>query len=465
MSSVAKRSPESAARALPRGPHSLSPEQVSANQRLRVVLAMIDVVGRKGYAASTIVDVAAGAGVSRNSFYAHFAGKQECFLATYDAIVAEGMRRVRDAYREAEGWPGRVEAAIRAWLSAAIENPAAARLSLVEIAAVGAAGIERRERAMIGYERFIRDGLELAPGSGTVPDTMLRAVVGGLNGVLYTRVRNNRHPEPLELVADLVRWATAYYPVPEGLQSSPRPDRLDAAHSAHATLTGGRAPGTLFPRALSNGPRGFARGEKNLSRSFVVHSQRERILDAVANLTAARGFTGLTVEDIVGEAAVSREAFYEHFESKQDVLLVAYEIGHIKGLGIVQRAFAAESDWREGVRAGIAALLGYLACEPSFAHLALLDTLAASSHSAERAEKGVNAYAEMLLPGFEQAPEQQRPPTITIEAITGGLFELCSHYAAQGRIHQLTELTTHATYIALAPFIGTEEAARVASGG
>ncbi len=424
---------------------------------------MIDVVEEKGYVASTIVDVAARAGVSRNSFYEHFSSKQECFLETYDAIMAEGMRRVQRAYREAEGWPGRVEAAITTWLSAAFENPAAARLSMVEITAAGAAGIERREQTVIGYEQLIRDGLELAPGAGTVPDTVLRAVVGGLNGVLYTRVRNNQAPELLELVSDLVRWATAYYPAPEGLHPSPQADRLNAAHSTHTAMTGGRAPGTLFPRALSHGRRGFARSEKNLSRSFVVHSQRERILDAVANLTAARGFTGLTVEDIVGEAAVSREAFYEHFTSKQDAFLVAYELGHTKGLGIAERAFAAETDWRKGVRAAIAALLDFLASEPSFAHIAVLDTLTATRRSAERSETRLTAYAQMLLPGFEEAGEHNRPPAITIEAITGGLLELCSHYVAHGRTDQLRKLTAHATYIALAPFIGAEEAARVGS--
>jgi AcrR family transcriptional regulator len=212
--------------------------------------------------------------------------------------------------------------------------------------------------------------------------------------------------------------------------------------------------GSILPAALISRPR---------SGSFVVHSQRERILDAVANLSAAHGFTGLTVEAIATEAGVSLEAFYEHFHSKHDAFLVAYELGHVKGLGIVQRAFTTETDWHKGVRAAIAALLLYLSSEPSFAHLALLDTLTATPKSAGRSDKGITAYAQMLLPGFEQAPEHHTPPAITIEAITGGLFELCFHYAAQGRTHQLRELTTHATYIALAPFIGAEQAARVAS--
>jgi AcrR family transcriptional regulator len=470
MPSAAKRSPGSSVPVLPRGRRSLarlSPEQVAMNQRVRILLAMIDVAGEKGYTASTIVDVAARAGVSRNSFYAQFASKQECFLASYDAIVATGMRRTESAYREAEGWPGRVQAAIMALFEGAVENPAAIQLSLVEIAAAGAAGIERRERAMTEFEGFIRDGLELAPGAGSLPGPVMRASLGGLNRILYTRVRNNRqHKELLELVPDLVTWVTSYYPAPAAILSSPRADRESTTHGRDTALTGGRAPGTLFPPCtLSSGRGGFAQGEKKLSRSFVVHSQRERILDAVANLTAAKGFAELTVEEIVGEAAVSREAFYEHFKSKQDAFLVAYELGHAKGLGIVERAFACETDWRAGIRAAVAALLEYLASEPSFAHIALLDALTATPLSAERSERGVSAYAQMLRPGFEEVSERHRPPAITIEAIVGGLFELCTHYATQGRIGELRELVPQATYIALAPFIGAQEAGVVAGGG
>ena len=51
---------------------------------------------------------------------------------------------------------------------------------------------------------------------------------------------------------------------------------------------------------------------------------------------------------------------------------------------------------------------------------------------------------------------------MTVEAIAGGLFDLCLHYALPGRIRELPELTPTATYIALAPFLGGKEAARIA---
>jgi AcrR family transcriptional regulator len=229
-------------------------------------------------------------------------------------------------------------------------------------------------------------------------------------------------------------------------------------------LGGGRAPGTLAPHPLLGGRRGLPRGDQNVSRSFVVQSQRERILDAVASLTASEGYAELKVEEIAERAAVSLNAFYEHFAGKEDAFLVAYEIGRGKGLAIVERAYVAENDWRLGIRAGIAALFDFLATEPSFAHIALVDAPIATARTAERANVGVRAFALMLVPGLDEAPGQTPPPAVTIEAITGGVFDLCLHYTLQGRTHELPELTPSATYIALAPFVGGEEAARIATG-
>jgi AcrR family transcriptional regulator len=435
-------------------------EQVRARQRLRLALAMVEAVGEDGYRATRVADVIARAGVSRKTFYELFDNKQDCLLTTFDVIANEAMRRMEIAYYAAEGWPGRVEAAIGALLSGALENPAALRLNLLEIPAAGPAGIERRERSIERFEQFIRDGLELAPGDGTISDVALKAIVGGLYRVLYRRVLRGEADELIALVPDLTNWSASYYPAPASMLAEP--SARSRARRAATVLDGGRAPGTLAPHPLTGGRRGLARGDQNVSRSFVVQSQRERILDAVTNLTASEGYAALRVEGIAERAAVSLVAFYEHFADKEDAFLVAYEVGHAKGLAIVERAFAAESDWRLAVRAGIAALFDFLATEPSFAHIALVDALIATEHTARRSSAGVDTFAQMLAPGLERT-RGQGPPAVTVEAIAGGLFDLCLHYALAGRISELPELTASATYIALAPFLGGEEAARIAS--
>ncbi len=418
---------------------------------------MVDAIGEKGYVATTVADVIRHAGVSRKAFYEHFTGKDDCFLATFDAVADESRRRVMSAYREARGWPDRVEAAIRALFESAIENPSAVRLGMIEIAAAGPAGIKRREQAIIEYERVIRGALELAPGSGAVPDTALRMVVGGLNGMLWRYVRREESDDLMEVLPALVTWATSYYPTPARLARQRRPKITGPP------APGRRAPGTLslgFPRT---GHRGNEAADRNRSRSFIVHSQRERILDAVANITADHGYSALKIEDIVSEAGVSIQTFYEHFTGKEDAVLVAYEIGHLRGLAIVEHAYRAQPDWASGVRAAVHALLEFLAGEPAFTHLALLDAHVATSESAHRAELGITAYAQLLVPGLVAA-EKHHPPAVTIEAIASGLAEILFDHVVQNRVHELPLIATDATYLVLAPFIGADEAALIATG-
>src|SRR2546426_10159859 len=90
---------------LPRGRHSLSREQVRASQRARMLRAMVDAVAQKGYASTSVADVIGGARASRETFYEHFANKQDCFLAAYD----EAVHRLREAVQgaaAAEAPPG-----------------------------------------------------------------------------------------------------------------------------------------------------------------------------------------------------------------------------------------------------------------------------------------------------------------------------------------------------------------------
>jgi AcrR family transcriptional regulator len=444
-------------RRLPRGPHTLTREQVAEDQRSRLIAATIVAVGQNGYLSTTVADVIARAGVSRKAFYEHFSNREESFLRAYDAVVSMGLAQITAAYESAGGVPQGVEAAIGLLCEQAVINPLAMRLALVEIGALGSVGIERREHHLAAYEALFRDAIGLPRGPDPISNPILRAVIGGLNGVLYARVQEHKQAQLRGLVPDLVTWATSYFPAPSEI----------TAFDGHETTSGlgGRAPGTLSPPRLSSGRQRGLRGEQNGSHSFVVHSQRERILDAVANLSAEKGYAAITIRDIAERAAVSLDSFYGHFSGKEDAFLVAYEVGHGRSLATVERAYRAASDWRYGVRAGIAALFDFLASEPSFAHLALTDAQIATPRTAERARRGFTAYTHMLLPDLDGRMRQPPAPSVTVEAIMGGVLELCVTYTLQRRTQALTGLLRRATYFALAPFIGMEEAGRIAIEG
>jgi AcrR family transcriptional regulator len=440
---------------LPRGPQALPREAVAAHQRERLFKAMVEAVEERGFAATTISDLVERAGVSRRSFYEHFHNKDECLLATYDTIVARLIRRLARADDPTMEWDERMETFIRTLFDAAGDRPDAARLVCVEMGAAGPVGVQRWAQDAERLQRLLVDGFSRAPGAGTIPDPVARAIVGTVRKILHSRVRSARSSralkgELLRLVPDLLGWIAMYYPSPPGVPQRPHGGRP-------RKLMGGRAPGTLSPPSLS-GARGLPRGEHNLPRGFVIYNQRERIFDAIANLTAAGGYPALGLEDVAAEAAISLQTFYTHFANKEEAFLATYEVGHAKAMAVVNRTLLKQSSWIGAVRAGATALLEFLASEPSYAHLACVDVMIAYPHMAGRVHEANAGYAELLdLRVGADAPSLPPAPFVG-EAIVGGVFELLHDYILRGQTRRLPELTEHIMYLALTPFMGSEAA-------
>jgi AcrR family transcriptional regulator len=418
-----------------------------------MIEAMLASIGEQGYATTVVADVIARAVASRKTFYEHFEDKHACFFAMSDEIAGDWIGRVERAEEAAEDEQGVVAAVVDELFALALESPAALRVLAVELTAAGGPGIERRERALEGLAGPLRDAF----GEDSPELALLaRAVVGAVLRILYARarrgarVRRPRRGDLLALAPEVTTWASRYL-------GGPRAELTSSLLSGAAEVrvpVGGRAPGTLSLGSRAIERRGLPRGEGNVSRSFVVHNQRERILDALANLAAAKGYGATTIPEIVQEAAVSVQAFYEHFSGKEDAFLVAYEIGHRKALAIVERAYESQEDWPAAVRTGIAVLLEFLASEPAYAHLALIDALTASPKAVAVAHDGMSSYAAMLEPGLQFGTNGTPPTAVSVEATAGALLELCFVYVAAERTRELTSLMEIATDIALRPFLG-----------
>src|SRR3954447_12773597 len=132
--------------ALPRGRHAAPREVVAASQRERMLAAMAEAVGDKGYGPVAVADVIARAGVSRKTFYEHFDNKEECFLAAYDAGVELMLDAIDAAIGDAAaGGPLAIARAGTArYLETLAASPAFARTFLVEVLAAGPRALERR---------------------------------------------------------------------------------------------------------------------------------------------------------------------------------------------------------------------------------------------------------------------------------------------------------------------------------
>jgi AcrR family transcriptional regulator len=176
-----------------------------------MIEAMAQTVAAKGYAATTVADVVARAGVSRKTFYEHFGDREECFLAAYDAAVDVLFGAVAEHVAAGEpagaDWRARVRAGVLAYLEALASEPAFARTFLVEVRVAGPRAQARRAAVHARFVDFLRSQAALArsdhPWLPDVPDPVYAAIVGGVDEVVSSWVADGRTAELAQLEPDL----------------------------------------------------------------------------------------------------------------------------------------------------------------------------------------------------------------------------------------------------------------------
>lgn len=129
----------------------------------------------------------------------------------------------------------------------------------------------------------------------------------------------------------------------------------------------------------------------------------------------------------------------------------------------IETACGAEDEWSAQVAAGVRAALRFAAAEPDSAQVLTNDALAAGREGYARYERMLAHFGEQLLPGRALCPEGERLPEIVEKAMTGGIAMLVAQRLDMGRAAELPALAEEATQFVLTPYLGTEEARRVAA--
>lgn len=185
---------------LPTGRHGLPRSFVAGNQRLRIVAAMLRVLPRHGYPATTIAHITGEAGVSRAAFYQQFASKEECFLATFDLASGWLCQRVERVVAAEEDWPARVRKGTAEALRLLAGNPAVAHLLAVEALQAGAAARERQQACLSRFAAAFRVGRPAGPEHQAELDELL---FGGVVSLIARYVDSGRTEQLPEATAVL----------------------------------------------------------------------------------------------------------------------------------------------------------------------------------------------------------------------------------------------------------------------
>ena len=211
---------------LPRGRSRLPLSDVRASQRERLLRSVIAAVSESGYLAVTVADIVRRARVSRAAFYAHFADKEDCFLAA----TAQGrelmIAQVVSATRALPGGSDDEEVlrvGCRAYLSFLADEPEFARVFYIHMPAAGPRAVDRLDAATGLFadlnQRWHERAREHHPRWPSVPPEAYLALAGAADQLVRSMVRSGRAdalPELEETLVSLHLAVLAARPWPAG---------------------------------------------------------------------------------------------------------------------------------------------------------------------------------------------------------------------------------------------------------
>jgi AcrR family transcriptional regulator len=178
-------------------------------KRRRIMNAMAELTAEQGYEATKIAEIVRRAGVARKTLYDNFDGKEEVFLGAFDITVDEVAARIEESCLDVdEDWAERVAAGLRAFLTYVAENPAAARMCLIEAMSATPAASARYDDAT---QRFVDLLRQSTPADTDLPDTIEETLVGGVAWILHQKIRRGEAEQALDLMPELLDFILSPY--------------------------------------------------------------------------------------------------------------------------------------------------------------------------------------------------------------------------------------------------------------
>jgi AcrR family transcriptional regulator len=194
------------------------------------------------------------------------------------------------------------------------------------------------------------------------------------------------------------------------------------------------------------------RGRHGLSSQFVRASQRERVVKAMLALVAEQGYAATTVPAVVAAARVSRNAFYEFFQDKQECFLAAAEEA-AADVFTTMETFGLEQDWIEGIRRGLTAWLQWWEERPGLARAWLLELPLAGGEAAVQHQRAAQPYIQLFRRIGERIRREQPglpplPEFVPAFLVAGLLARLTDEVRYNGA-GKLTRLVEPGVYVAV----------------
>ena len=162
--------------------------------RQRLLDGLAASITEAGFRETTVADVVRRARTSRRTFYEHFSGKEECFIALLADANRDMIRQISEAVDPGAPWAKQVRQAIEAWIACAESEPAITLSWIRDVPALGATSRELQREAMEGFiamTQRLTDTAEMRAAGISPPSRQLAIMLlGGLRELIATTVED-----------------------------------------------------------------------------------------------------------------------------------------------------------------------------------------------------------------------------------------------------------------------------------
>jgi AcrR family transcriptional regulator len=196
---------------LPPGRHLVPRDFVAQNQRERMLLATAELVAERGYQKTTIELIAKTARVALSTFYEQFSSKEECFLAAFDETIGAAAEVFAELLDPEQEWAEQIASGLEIALEMVANEPARARLCIVEAQAAGGEALVRYQGMLERIAPKLREGRVHNPRASRLPDGLEVAIVGGLIWLIHQRLIAGQEDEIKGLLPEMLQVTLTPY--------------------------------------------------------------------------------------------------------------------------------------------------------------------------------------------------------------------------------------------------------------
>jgi AcrR family transcriptional regulator len=188
--------------------------------------------------------------------------------------------------------------------------------------------------------------------------------------------------------------------------------------------------------------------------------QRSRMLSSAVAVISEYGYGQMSVARVTGRARVSRRTFYDVFEDREDCFLAVFDDALERVAERVVLAYESERDWRERVRAALAALLEFLDEQPGVRSLLIVDALQAGPRVLRRRAEVFERLSVALQRGGSRSRAARELPALTGEGVVGAVFSVIHTRLLAPHPGPLVELLNPLMGMIVLPYRGPAAAQR-----